>query len=170
MSHRAKGTREHTIGAPVRGAGVITESQHDPYRSRHKPAEPTVCPECRAVFHEGRWQWTAAMPGAHEELCPACRRIRDRFPAGFVTLEGGFLQDHRAEVMDRVRSHAERVKSEHPLERIMDTEEVEGGVRITTTDLHLARGIGEALESAYRGKLEFHYEPGQYLVRVHWQR
>ena len=29
----------------------------DPYQARQKPAESTVCPECGAVFHDGRWQW-----------------------------------------------------------------------------------------------------------------
>lgn len=170
MSHHAKGTRSHTIGAPVRGTGVISEKEHDPYRARLKPDEPAMCPECRAVFHAGRWQWLSPPAQAHDELCPACRRLRDRFPAGFVTLEGGFLQEHRAEVMGLVSRYADRVKREHPLERIMDTEDLEGGVRLTTTDTHLARGIGSALRRAYRGELKFHYEPAQNLLRVHWQR
>ena len=170
MSRHSKATRFHTIGAPVRGVGVITEKEHDPYRNKIKPGEPAVCPECRAVFHDGRWQWLAAPPDAHDEICPACRRVRDKFPAGFVTLEGSFLQEHRTEVMGLVTRYADHVKTEHPLERIMDTEELAGGLRITTTDTHLARGIGEALHRAYRGELKFHYEPGQELLRVHWER
>ena len=41
---------------------------------------------------------------------------------------------------------------------------------VTTTDIHLARGIGEALEHAYQGELEFHYNEGENLLRVHWAR
>jgi hypothetical protein len=43
-------------------------------------------------------------------------------------------------------------------------------VLITTTDIHLARGIGDALHHAYRGKLDFHYNPEQTLLRVSWER
>ncbi|WP_372526286.1 BCAM0308 family protein [Piscinibacter sp.] len=170
MSKHSKATRFHTIGAPVRGAGVIVEREHDAYQSDHKPTEPTVCPQCRAAFHEGRWQWIASPAGSREELCPACKRIRDKFPAGFVTLEGDFFAQHRDELMKLVNNRAERAKAEHPLQRIMAIEDTAGGALITTTDIHLARGIGEALHHAHQGELKFHYEQGQTLLRVHWNR
>ena len=49
-------------------------------------------------------------------------------------------------------------------------EEQDDKLMITTTDIHLARGIGEALEHAYRGELAFHYNKAEYLLRVRWQR
>ena len=52
----------------------------------------------------------------------------------------------------------------------MDIEKTEHGTSITTTDIHLARGIGEALHHAYQGELEFHYNPEQNLLRVNWRR
>jgi hypothetical protein len=52
----------------------------------------------------------------------------------------------------------------------MDIEDVEGGVQITTTDTHLARDIGEAVQSAYKGELEYHYNKEQNLLRVQWAR
>jgi NMD protein affecting ribosome stability and mRNA decay len=170
MSHHAKGTRLHPIGAPLRGRGVMVEREHDAYRERLKLAEPALCPECRAVFQEGRWQWKAAPAGAYEHLCPACRRIRDHFPAGFVTLEGEFFRAHRQELMQCVQAHADHARAEHPLQRLMDIEERGEGVLITTTETHLARGIGEALHHAYRGELRFNHERGQTLLRVHWRR
>jgi hypothetical protein len=39
---------------------------------------------------------------------------------------------------------------------------------VTTTDIHLARGMGEALHRAYQGELEYHYNPEQNLLRVIW--
>jgi hypothetical protein len=39
---------------------------------------------------------------------------------------------------------------------------------VTTTDIHLARGMGEALHHAYQGELEYHYNPEQNLLRVIW--
>jgi hypothetical protein len=41
---------------------------------------------------------------------------------------------------------------------------------VTTTELHLARRIGDALHHAYHGELTTQYAPGQYLVRVYWKR
>jgi hypothetical protein len=41
---------------------------------------------------------------------------------------------------------------------------------VTTTDMHLARGIGEALQHAYQGDLEYRYNPDQNLLRVSWSR
>jgi NMD protein affecting ribosome stability and mRNA decay len=173
MSRHSKATRLHSIGAPVRGKGVIVEQEHDPYRAQAKPPEPALCPHCGVFFHEGRWQWLAMPPDgrAHEALCPACRRMRDHYPAGYLTLEGDFLQAHLDEVTALLKHRAERVQKEHPLQRVMATEaQPDGSVLITTTDTHLARGLGEALQDAYRGTLTFRYEEGQQRLRVHWKR
>jgi NMD protein affecting ribosome stability and mRNA decay len=148
----------------------MQEAVHDTYQSKGKPAEPARCPDCGAVFHDGRWQWMEAPAGAHETLCPACHRIRDSFPAGFLALSGDFLAVHEAEIRQLISHHEDREKAEHPLQRVMDIEETPDGLMVTTTDMHLARGIGEALHHAYQGELEFHYNPDQNLLRVHWSR
>jgi NMD protein affecting ribosome stability and mRNA decay len=143
---------------------------HDSYKSQKKLPEPTRCSDCGAVFRDGRWQWAAAPAGAHEVLCPACQRIRDRFPAGYVTLKGEFFAAHRDEIVHLARNREAHEKAEHPLERIMGIEDVEGGVQITTTDTHLARDIGEAVHAAYKGELEFRYNKEENLLRVYWRR
>lgn len=56
----------------------------DPYPPRQKLDEGTVCPHCGAVYQEGRWQWVARAEDVAEELCSACRRINDKFPAGIL--------------------------------------------------------------------------------------
>jgi hypothetical protein len=52
----------------------------------------------------------------------------------------------------------------------MKIEDQDDGIQITTTDIHLARGIGEALHNAYQGELEYHYNEQENLLRVVWQR
>ena len=148
--------------------GIFQEHVHDPYKSKAKPLEPTVCSQCGAVFHDGRWQWRPAPENAHHDTCPACHRIHDHYPAGFLSLRGEFFQSHRAEIMRLVRNHEQRERAEHPLKRIMEVEEKDGETLVTTTDIHLARGIGEALHHAYQGELKFHYNPEQNLLRVNW--
>jgi len=155
---------------PIRHDRLLQEAVHDTYKTKGKLAEPTVCPDCGAVFHTGRWQWLEKPKDAHQVSCPACHRVRDGFPAGYVSLSGEFLAAHEAEILQLIQHREAREKAEHPLQRIMDIEKTEHGALVTTTDIHLARGIGEALHHAYQGELEFHYNPEQNLLRVNWSR
>lgn len=155
---------------PMRHDQLRPERVHDTYQLRGKLPEPTVCKECGAVFHQGRWQWLARPPGAHEATCPACHRIRDHFPAGFVVIVGPYFTAHRDELMKLLRHHADKEKAEHPLARIIASEDTADGVLVTTTDIHLARDLGAALHHAHQGELEFHYNAGENLLRVHWHR
>jgi len=152
------------------GDRQIHEVVHDPYFERHKPQEPAVCPGCGVVYHHGHWQWTALPAGAQAHLCPACHRVRDEFPAGHVVLSGLFPAQHRDEILGLVRNEEARARTEHPLERIMRIAEASGAITITTTDLHLPRRIGEALQHAWKGELDLDYSPDEYRVRVHWRR
>lgn len=155
---------------PVRHDRLLQEYEHDTYKSRGKLPEPTLCPRCGAVFQEGRWQWAERPPQAPEERCPACRRIEDDFPAGFVHLSGDFLTAHADELTHLVNNAAGLENKTHPLERIMATAQEDGGLLITTTSIHLARRLGEALHRAYKGELDFHYNEEEMLLRVHWRR
>jgi len=155
---------------PLRREQLIQELVHDSYKTKRKLAEPTRCPDCGAVYHDGRWTWGTAPAGAHEARCPACHRVHDRFPAGYVTLKGAFLGTHRDEILHLVRHREATEKADHPLERIMAIEDSGDGVVVTTTDTHLARNIGEAVHAAYKGELEFHYNKEENLLRVHWTR
>ena len=148
--------------------GIFQEQVHDAYKSKGKLPEPAFCSQCGAVFHAGRWQWREVPEGAHPVVCPACHRIHDHYPAGFLTMKGEFFQSHRDEIMHLVRNHEQHERAEHPLKRIMAVEEQDDATLITTTDIHLARGIGEALHRAYQGDLNFHYNPEQNLLRVSW--
>ncbi len=102
---------------------LLQELEHDPYHSKLKITEPSVCPDCGAVFAHGRWSWADAPLEAHSHRCPACQRVHDRIPAGFLTLRGEFFAAHREEIMGLIHNYEEREKREHPLKRIMDIEE-----------------------------------------------
>lgn len=143
----------------------------DPYSTRRKPPSPAVCPECRAVFEKGHWRWRDFWPQkARRQLCPACRRIRDRYPAGWVLLKGEFVKSHRQEIIDIARNEQKDETAEHPLNRIMRIEDRPDGLLITTTDVHLARLIGEAMRRAHKGELHLRYDAQGYAVRVEWNR
>jgi hypothetical protein len=150
---------------------LIHEHVHDPYKTKHKLPEPTVCPECNAVFKGRRWQWADTLPlDAHKVTCQACHRTKDNYPAGIVTLTGTFIPEHKAELISLARHQEAKARAEHPLERIMRIEEHPDRVVITTTDIHLPRRIGEALHRACKGELEKHYDEEGYFARVNWRR
>jgi len=148
----------------------LPEQHIDAYKASGKLAEPAVCPQCHAVYHKGRWQWLETPDAAHKEICPACHRINDNFPAGYVTLEGPYFEAHSEEILHMVQNHERHERLEHPLKRIIATEKQNGATIITTTDMHLARGIGEAIKHAFQGELELQYNPGENLVRAYWSR
>ena len=142
----------------------------DPYQRQQKLGAGTVCPQCGAVYHEGRWLWTARAEGAAEELCAARRRINDKFPAGVVTLRGDFAREHKEEMIHLARHQEEAEKNEHRLNRIISIEEDAHGVVINTTDIHLPRRIGEAVHRAFHSEIEDIFEKDGYFLRVNWTR
>ena len=159
-------------GHRTRRASGNAQRDHvlDPYRHQRKLPDGTRCPECRAAIHEGRWQWTQSAHLDHDELCPACRRIREGFPAGMLTLGGGFARAHKDELIRLARHQEAAEAAEHPLNRIIGIEEGTDGFVITTTDIHLPRRIGEAVLRAYDGEFTMHFDEGAYFVRASWAR
>ena len=163
-------TRRTDTKHQSRGDRTAVERVSDPYRTRGKWPEPTTCPQCNAVYHRGRWQWGVAAADAEKHLCPACMRVRDRVPAGRLTLSGEFFREHRDEVLHLVRNAEAKARAEHPLERIIEIVEETNQTVVTFTDGHLARGIGAALHHAYDGELDSHYTDEGDLLRVAWKR
>lgn len=148
---------------------LVKEKDHDTYREGKKLPEPSLCQQCGAVFASGRWGWSEAPPGAEKTICPACQRIIDNFPAGYVELQGSFFEERREEILNLVSNEEKLEKGEHPLERIMQVKKENGHTLITTTGVHMARRIGEAVVRAYQGDLTFTYGDNEKTVRVNWQ-
>ena len=63
---------------PQRRDRLIHERIHDPYKARLKLVDPSVCPQCGAVYESDRWRWGAPPVDAGEQLCQACHRINDQ--------------------------------------------------------------------------------------------
>jgi hypothetical protein len=150
---------------------LIQEYIHDPYFSKTKLQDPSVCEKCGVVFHSGVFDWPDSVPpGAAKMVCPACRRIGDKFEGGTITLEGQFLFDRKQEIMNIIKNTEKAEKNRRPLERIMSINEYDDRIEVTTTYEHLARRIGEAVNSAYKGNLELQYGEGKKYIRVRWRR
>ena len=144
--------------------------QHDTYVERSKAAGATVCDGCGLVFHAGRWSpGPPPVADLGSGLCPACERVRDRYPAGTLRLPAAFLEN-REEVLNLIRNAEEAERPEHPLERLMDVEDLpEGGLVVTTTGIHLARAIAHKLERRFHRPARIRYPAEQNLVHVDWE-
>ena len=153
----------------LRHEQVMTQPTEDGYRADAKMPDPTRCPDCGATYLKGRWTWKKSAPDAEPHRCPACCRIHDHFPAGYVTLKGKFEHERRVELLNLVMARETRAKAEHPLQRIMAVENVADGILVTTTDTHLARAIGHALHEAFHGTLDLAYSRDENLVRATWR-
>ncbi|HUI98969.1 MAG TPA: BCAM0308 family protein [Usitatibacter sp.] len=154
----------------VRKEQLMDAIRDDSYRDNAKLAEPTRCPACGASYQRGRWTWAKAPADAHVHKCPACQRIADELPGGYVTLKGPFLAEHRTEILNLVKAREARAKEEHPLQRIMGVDATADGVVVRTTDAHLARGIAIAVHEAFKGSLDMTYNKGENLLRATWKR
>jgi NMD protein affecting ribosome stability and mRNA decay len=149
----------------------IKEKGHDPYDLKKKYPEGTYCPECMARYHGGRWIWAEkkAITG-NAQLCPACRRKRDNFPAGEVYLTGTYLTAHKREIVNLIQNIVNEEKERTPLKRLIDLKEEGDDLCVSLTDDHMARHIGDAIYKAYHGNLELKYSDEAKFVRLYWCR
>ncbi|MFO1413833.1 MAG: BCAM0308 family protein [Burkholderiales bacterium] len=163
-----------TPKAPVAGVLHVMHAfgagRDDPYQAKGRYLEPTVCGDCGALFHDGHWDWDPAPEYAAQARCPACRRMRDRLPAGTLVLEGPFVDDHLHELVALIREEAEREHSEHPLQRLMEITAKPRRIQVATTDIDLPQRLGEAVRRAYDGSLTVKVDHLAYSARVFWRR
>ncbi len=149
---------------------LIQEKRHDVYQEKEKLPEPTLCTQCRAVFSNGRWSWEEPPKGANEAICPACRRILENLPAGYVEIRGQFFEEHQDEILNLARNIEKQERTERPLERIMTIKNEPDHTLLTTTGVNIARRIGEAISRSYSGDFSFQYADGEKSIRVYWER
>lgn len=149
----------------------IQPKTSDPYDKGRKYSEGMFCPDCQALYQHGRWTWPRTGDNLREpHLCSACRRIRERFPAGEVLVSGKYLKSHRHEIVNLMQNVIREEEKRSPLKRVIDFTSENGTLRVSLTDVHLARKIGESLHKAYRGELDVKYSEGERFVRLYWHR
>jgi NMD protein affecting ribosome stability and mRNA decay len=140
--------------------------------------EPAICAECAAVYTKGRWTFEKDFLTAdpfnkikpQETICPACRQIETGEPAGFVYLEGGFLNEHKEEIENLLKNEAAKTVETNPLARIINFQNTKTGMTVTTTTEHLAQHLGRSLKKAFDGDVRYDFSHENKLARVYWQR
>ncbi len=149
----------------------------DPYLLAEGANGMAVCKKCHAVFHSKRWYLDEDLYKKKIEqkttskvLCPACRKVKDKFPGGILKLRGEFLDDHKDEILNLIKNEEQRARAFNPLEKIMSINDIERGIEITTTNEKLAQRIGKSLYKAYQGKVHYKWSDDTKLLRAEWER
>ncbi|MFL9893252.1 BCAM0308 family protein [Paraburkholderia sp. RL17-381-BIF-C] len=143
---------------------------YDSYRPRGRSAGASRCPDCGAIYDDGRWTWRMSAEQMHQLQCPACKRIHEQAPAGEITFDGDYLLSRADEVLALLHHQADGESKEHPLERIMDIQQNPEHIVVQTTGPHLVRRLGAAMLHAHQGTLEISYRDNEGLLRAHWAR
>ena len=149
---------------------LIRDRRKDAYVDQIILKDPAVCSKCNAVYTNGRWTWKTKEQVTTKTTCPACRRISDNYPAGNIEIKGNFFHLHSVDILNLVNNIERLEKTERPLERIISITESKVKTIITTTGIHIARRIGEALSRSYQGNFNFQYADGDKSIRVFWER
>ncbi|HDD35662.1 MAG TPA: ATPase, partial [Candidatus Desulfofervidus auxilii] len=133
---------------------LIQERIHDPYYEEKKYPDGVVCPNCKAIYKDGRWVWPEKgekLADKDELLCPACRRIRDRYPAGAVVLSGNYFKNHKEEILNLINNIIDEEAARSPLKKLINIEEKEESLVFNFTSDSLARRVGESVARAHKG-------------------
>jgi NMD protein affecting ribosome stability and mRNA decay len=153
------------------------DTASDPYLLSEGNNGKSVCKKCHAVYHNKRWYMDEALyekrvaqKSINKVLCPACRKVKDRFPGGILRLKGKFLKEHKSEIMNLIRNEEQKARGFNPLERIMGISSIKAGLEVTTTNEKLAQRIGKSLHKAYQGKIEYKWSSDTKLLRAEWER
>jgi hypothetical protein len=149
---------------------LIKDNRKDTYIDQIALKDPAACSKCNAVYTNSRWTWKTTEQITGKTTCPACRRISDNYPAGYIEIKGNFFLLHSTDITNLVNNVERLEKTERPLERIISIIESKGKTIITTTGIHIARRIGEALKRSYQGNYLFQYADGEKSIRVFWER
>ncbi len=149
----------------------------DPYQLA-EGQEAAICHTCHAIYQSKRWFFDeklhrrlAGTAKAREVLCPTCRKIKDRFAEGILTLSGEFFKQYRQEIITLLENEAARVAGRSVQDRIIQmTPEGKDKLVVETTTEKLAQRLGRAIYRAYKGELDIRWSEMDKFVRVYWSR
>ncbi len=149
---------------------------NDPYELA-AGQDAAACEDCHALYQGKRWFFDEKLYGkltpagkVRQVVCPTCRKIKDRYVEGYLTLGGEFLVQHKEELVTLLENEAAKVGKRSVDDRIVKmVPEGEKLVVETTTD-KLAQHLGRAVYRAYKGDLSFRWSEGSKFVRVYWSR
>ena len=148
----------------------LLKEPDDPYRL--DIPDKSYCTQCGLGYVNRSWKFDVDKSKMkHKIVCPACRKINDKYFLGILTIKGAFLNEHKDEILSLIHNEEKKHRSKNALQRIGETSyEKDGSIIISTTNVRLAYRIGRALYKAYRGILTIKWSGNNIFIRVYWTR
>jgi NMD protein affecting ribosome stability and mRNA decay len=150
--------------------------QEDPYQPE-EGQEAAVCAQCHALYQGKRWFFDDQMQArladtdkVREVVCPTCRKIKDHYPEGILTLSGEFFAEHREEIVRLLEKEAAQVGGRSVADRIIRIVPEGDKLVVETTTEKMAQHLGRTIYKAYKGDLHFRWGEVERFVRVYWSR
>ena len=157
--------------------GKKAERSTDVYLPKGGSREVVLCSKCGAFYWNKRWSADAAdlrtaraEAGTAKVVCPACQRMQDDNPAGVLTLSGEYMLQHENEILNMIKHVEANGRAKNPLARIMEINQENKVLTITTTDAKLAQKLGREVYKAHKGELHFRWSQAESFSRVNWTR
>lgn len=139
--------------------------------------EAAVCQECHALYQSKRWFFDeklydqlADTSKVRQVVCPTCRKIKDHYVEGYLTLSGDFLVEHKDEIVTLLQKEATKVGQRSFDDRIIQMVPEGDKLVVETTTEKLAQHLGRTIYKAYKGVLSFQWSEPNKFVRVYWAR
>ena len=160
----------------VEEKGQRTARSTDVYLSKDG-MEVSYCKKCGVINRQKRWFMDPIElfklkedPSVATIVCPACQKMQDKVPGGFLTLSGSYLRKHEQVILELIKNTEEKSRNKNPLGRIMEiTQEGDVMTLLTTLD-KLAEKLGKEIYKAHGGNLEHQWSRDENYVRVNWKR
>ena len=149
----------------------------DPYLNKEAPRDMALCKRCGSVYHEKRWyqrtelpERLADAPGTEIVFCPGCQKFRDKYPEGYLTTEGKFVEAHGDEIMNLIANKEDRQLHINPLEQIIEIRRHDGLIEVKTTTGKLAQRLGQVIQKTFSGEIAYKWSVDTKIARVVWWR
>lgn len=169
----------------TRGKPTLRGLDHRGVRSSKLPADslepttlpdPTVCPSCHAVYSHKTWRAAferskdAPFAGAHQALCPACRRAQRGPFLGRVLICGNYVPVYEEEICRRIRNVAARAEFTQPEHRLVSLQWSGPALEVVTTSQGLAHRIAHELKKTFGGRTSYKWAERDRSLLATWQR
>ena len=150
--------------------------QEDPYLPE-AGQQAAVCTQCHALYQGKRWFFDEKLYGqlagtdqVREVVCPTCRKIKDHYPEGILSLSGAFWVQHQDEIVGLLKKEAGRISRRNVQDRIIQMRADGDSLVVETTTEKLAQHLGRTIYKACKGDLNFRWSEVDKFVRVYWSR
>lgn len=161
--------------------------RQDPYRTKDKSRAGSQCRNCGVINVRGRWyppeevhprgsrkrkvsehRNKHAKTGGTDDLCPACRQLKERYASGVVEIHGTRWKELAEQIDETIRNTERIARVRNDQHRILWTRQWRNTMKYYVTLPELARQIGRTLNRSFKGVVEYERSTEEPYLRVVW--